>query len=192
MRAKTLCKLILLLSLASCKPGVFDSLPQTPTPSFTPSPMPAVSTVTFTSTPLIISTVTPEAKIISDYYGVWAITRYEQHRTGGPITDEDAESQIGKIVQLSSTEIRFDDGFLWRDNNYCANASYAWATPDDFVGHLWQALLPAKHPEKRYELLYLKVNCDGQMITGFEVTKTQKLVAYFAFYWFFLDREGTS
>ena len=188
MRVKTLCIFILLLSLASCKPVVFDSLPQTPTLALAASSIPIVSTVTFTSTPVILSSVTPEVKNISDYYGIWTITSYEQHRTGGPFTEEDAKSQIGKTVELSSSETRFENGFLWRDNNSCAHISYAWSTPDDFVGHLWQALLPTKHPEKRDQLWYLKVNCDGSLMMGFEVTKTRKLVAYSAFYWFFLDR----
>jgi hypothetical protein len=105
------------------------------------------------------------------------------------LTDEYAESQIGKKMELTSAEMRFDDEFLWLSMKHCASASYDWATSDQFVGHGWQALLHSDNPEKRDDLLFLNVNCDGEMVTGFEVSRTGKLVVYYDSYWFFLDPE---
>jgi hypothetical protein len=110
----------------------------------------------------------------------------------GFLTDEYAESQIGKTIELTSTEIRADDDFLWLENKYCANATYDWATIDDFTGHAWQALLPRDNPDKRENLLFFDVNCDGNNVIGFEVSKTGKLVLFFDGYWFFLDPETSA
>jgi hypothetical protein len=121
-----------------------------------------------------------------------AETRYEHPGMSFFLTDEYAESQIGKKMELTSTEMRFDEDFLWLSNKYCANASYDWATSDEFIGSGWQALLPSENLEKRDDLLFLNVNCDGKMVTGFEVSKTGKLVVYYDDYWFFLDPETSA
>jgi len=181
-----------MLSLVSCKPVELDSLPQTPIPSLIASPIPVGPTDTLTSTPQSTSTATPNPGDITGYYGVWTITRYEHPRMSLMLTDEYAESQIGKTIELTSTEIRSDDDFLWIENKYCANASYNWTTIDDFAGHAWQALLPMDNPDKREDLLFIDVNCDGNNVTGFEVSKTGKLVIFYDGYWFFLDPETSA
>ncbi|MBC7875911.1 MAG: hypothetical protein H7Y59_01960 [Anaerolineales bacterium] len=108
------------------------------------------------------------------------------------LTDKYAESQIGKTMELAKTEMRFDNDFLWVENKYCTNAAYDWATIDDFTGNAWQALLPSDNPDKRDDLLFLDVNCDGNNVTGFEVSKIGRLVIYFDGYWFFLDPETSA
>jgi hypothetical protein len=108
------------------------------------------------------------------------------------LTDEYAESQIGKTIELTSTEIRSDDDFLWLENKYCASASYNWATIDDFTGHAWQILLPGDNPDKREDLLFFDVKCNGNNVIGFEVSKTGKLVLFLDGYWFFLDPETSA
>ena len=192
MRVETLFKFILLLSLVSCKPMKLNSPLEAPTPSLTLSPIPTVPTGTLTITPQSTSIVTPNARNLADYYGVWTITRYEHPRMSIAPTDAYAESQIGKTMELTKTEMRFDKDFLWLSNKYCANASYDWATVDEFVGSGWQALLPFENPEKREDLLFLNVNCNGKMVTGFEVSKTGKLVVYYDGYWFFFDPETSA
>ena len=161
-------------------------------PSFIASPVPIIPIDTLTSTPQSTNTATPNAKNIANYYSVWTITRYEHPSMSLMLTDEYAESQIGKTMELANTEMRFNDDFLWRENKYCANASYDWATPDEFTGHAWQILLPTRNPEKRKDLLFLNLNCDGKKIGGFEISKTGKLVAYYDGYWFFLDPEASA
>lgn len=175
----------------SARPTLIPST-LTPTLSFTPPPTPTVPTVTLTNTPQRTSTPDPKARNFATYYGVWTITRYEHPEMSVFLTDEYAESQIGKKMELSATEMRFDNDFLWSSTKYCANASYDWATPDDFMGHGWQALLHSDNPEKRDDLLFLDVNCDGEEIAGFEVSRTGKLVIYYDSYWFFLDSETTA
>jgi hypothetical protein len=195
MMVKTLCKLVLLLSLASCTPvGVNSSTAlttKTLVPSFTASPIPIVPTDTSLIAPPVSSTVTPNpgAKNIDNYYGVWTITRYEHARMSMRLTDEYAESQIGKTMELGNSKISFDQDFLWLGNQHCANASYAWVTPDEFTGHAWQILLPNGNPEQRDEFLFLNVRCDGNGLAGFEVSRSGKLIAYYDSYWFFLDPE---
>lgn len=182
---------IVLLSLISCRPTSLDSHQESPIHTFTDSPVPIVPTRTFTRMPQNTSTPTPNPKNIGNYYSVWTITRYENPYQSPFFTDEYAEAQIGKKVELTKTEVRFDENFLWIEKKDCTNASYDWAVPDDFVGHAWQALLPYGNPENRDEILFFDVICDGSRTIGFEVSKTGKLVAYFAGYWFFLDPKTT-
>jgi len=151
-----------------------------------------VPTVTPKNTPHSTSTPTPNASVFSTYYGIWTITRYEHDGLSVFLTDEYAESQIGKKMELTSTEIRFDNDFLWPSTSYCVDASYDWETIDDFTGHAWQALLSLKNPEKRADFLFLDVSCKGKEIMGFEVSKTGKLVVYYDSYWFFLDPKSTA
>jgi hypothetical protein len=180
-----------MFSLVSCKPVTANSPPEPATPSHTPSPIPIVPTLTFTSTPQSTSTATPDVKNIADFYGVWTITRYDNPRQFPFPPFEDAEAQIGKKMELTDTEMRFDHNFLMLDKKNCPNVSYEWATPDDFMGHAWQALLSTDNPDKRDDLLYFEVSCDGSHTIGFEVTKSGKLVAYVG-YWFFLEPESTA
>lgn len=191
MRVETLFKFIVLLSLVSCKP-TSGSHPQTSIPTFTDSPIPIVPTYTFTSTPQNTSTATPNLKNIANYYGVWTITRYENPQYSPFPTGEYAESQIGKKMELTDTEVRFDNDFLWVEKKECPNVSYEWETPDDFMGHAWQALLPHGNPDKRDDLVFFEVTCDGSRTIGFEVSKSGKLVAYLSNYWFFFDPETTA
>src|SRR5215213_9472947 len=198
MRVKTLYKFLLLLSLASCTPVGFNPTTGMPTStsvqSFTTTPISIASVSPIANTPHSTQTVTPNprARDIDSYYGIWTITRYEHPRMSLMLTDDYAESQIGKTMELTNTNMRFDNGFLWLENANCASASYNWATSDEFIGHAWQALLPGENPDKRDGLLFLNVNCDGNKIGGFEVSKTGKLIAYYDGYWFFLDPETSA
>lgn len=189
MRVKLLLTLFLLPFLISCNSAVLTTSPVTLTPTFTLSPRP---TSTLTNTPQKTSTPTQNPTDFSTYYGTWTITRYEHYWMSAFLTDEYAESQIGKKMELTSTELQFDDDFLWLSSKHCTSASYSWATLDEFYGHGWQALLPSESPEKRDDLLFLDLYCDGKMVTGFEVSKTGKLVVYYDDYWFFLDPATTA
>ena len=176
-----------LLLLSGCVEGAHqDESLFAPTVSVQSSARPIQ---TFTSTPVRTSTPTLNPHKFNTYYGIWTITSYEQHGLSAFLTDEYAESQIGKKVELTSAEMQFDNDFLWLSDKYCANASYEWATSEQFVGNGWQGLLPFENPEKREELLFLNSNCDGKMITGFEVSRTGNLIVYYDGYWFFLCPE---
>ena len=161
-------------------------------PTFTDSPIPIVPTLTLSGIPQNTSTATPNAKDFANYYGVWTITRYENPYQSPFPTDEYAENQVGKKLELNNIEVRFDEDFLWVEKKDCPNASYEWATPEVFTGRAWQVLLPPDNPDKRDDLLFFDVSCDGSRTIGFEVSKSGKLVAYLSNYWFFLDPETTA
>jgi hypothetical protein len=160
------------------------SIPETSTIPATKTSRPTKE-ITFTRTKWI----TGDEAQISSYYGDWVVMRYEHYGTSAFATDEYADKQIGKGMQLQATEIKFDDGFLgYSAGDNCSSVTYKRATQDEFVGHGWQALLPEESPEKREgDLLFFDVYCSGKMLLGFEISKTSDIVIYVDQYWFFLE-----
>ena len=98
-------------------------------------------------------------------------------------------SQLGKHAVLSRKLATFDSGFLFVGGKSCSEPSYRWASEDEFIGHASQALLPLDHPDRRAELLFLLVDCEGSEIFGCEVTKYSECAAYYDGYAFFLSRD---
>ncbi|MFZ5896011.1 MAG: hypothetical protein ACOY0T_33450 [Myxococcota bacterium] len=128
---------------------------------------------------------------VADYLGTWRIKRFAKLDRGSiHLTDAYAKSQLGKTATLSIGSASFDDKFLWRGGRHCNKPSYRWATDDEFIGHGHQALLPLDHPDKRGDLLFLDVDCDGERNTfGCELTVRDECSAYYDGFAFFLARE---
>ncbi|MBA4383643.1 MAG: hypothetical protein C0410_02810 [Anaerolinea sp.] len=161
-------------------------------PTKTPQP-PGVLIVQSSPTP----TITPywftlsdkNEKSYSTYYGIWIITRYEYRGSSAFGTNEFADSQIGKKIELLANEITVDKDFLWFSKTSYKNASYGWADENDFINGGWQVLLPDENPDKHQGLLFLDFYYNnGYALTGMEVSKTGRLVIFDDGYWFFLDK----
>lgn len=155
-------------------------IPWAPTIQTSPTP---------TNTPYQFTLTSKNEKSFSTYYGVWIITRYEYRGFSVIGSNEFADLQIGKEIELLSNEINVDKDFLWLSKTSYKKVSYDWAEESDFVGSGWQALLPDDNPDKHNGLLFLHFYYnDGYPFLGAEVTKTGRLVIFYDGYWFFLDK----
>lgn len=172
--------------------------PDTPIPTYTDT---ATKTPRTPGAPIILASPTPtntpyqftltsqNEKFFSTYYGVWIITHYEYRGFSVFGSNEFADSQIGKKIELLSNEVNVDEGFLWLSKTSYKKVSYGWAEDSDFIGGGWQVLLPDENPDKHIGLLYLDFYYnDGYPFFGAEVTKTGRLVVFYDGYWFFLDK----
>lgn len=136
---------------------------------------------------------TPDKPSVANYFGTWRIKRFAKLGFGSAgLTDRYAEGQIGKAVALSGTSAYFDKDFLWRGGKRCEHPTYKWAAYDEFIGHGHQALLPADHPDRRDDLLFLDVDCEGRGLFGCEITVKGECVAYYDGYSFFLAKDESA
>lgn len=129
---------------------------------------------------------------VSSYYGEWTITEYTPKDTyATPDTTEyGPETHLGETVYLSGEEFISSDEFLFGLNEPCNNPSYRWVPASETTGAASQALLGG-HPDTRSGILYLfKVYCGDEVITSFQISASERLILFWAPYWFFLERTG--
>jgi hypothetical protein len=126
---------------------------------------------------------------VERYLGAWHIQHFAKVREPALTPDAYPSSQVGKSAILSREAATFEGGFLWVGGKSCSEPSYRWASDDEFIGHASQALLPIDHPDRRAELLFLDVDCEGSNIFGCEVTRQSECAAYYDGYAFFLSRD---
>lgn len=132
---------------------------------------------------------TPEVGV-SNYFGEWIITDYipkDTNATPDP-TEYDPINHLGESVYLSGEKFFTSDEFLFMLKESCNNPSYRWVPASETTGAASQALLGG-HPDTRPGLLYLfKIECENGVFTSFQVSASDRLVYYWAPYWFFLER----